>query len=155
MKFSSREDIDAPIEQVFAHLSDFAVFEAMATKRGAQVERVKDTGAAGLGTAWDAEFKARGRLRSLSLEVVEFDRPNGMRIESTSEGIESDFSIELMSLSRTRTRMNVSLELRPKTLPARLLIQSLKLAKATLTKRFKLRVADYAKTLEDDLRKTA
>ena len=47
----------------------------------------------------------------------------------------------------------VSFELKAKTLTARLLLQSLKLAKTKMTKRFKARVLDYAETVEDDYRR--
>jgi hypothetical protein len=45
--------------------------------------------------------------------------------------------------------MAVVLNLAPKTLSARLLVQSLKLAKSNLSKRFKQKVADYARQMED------
>ena len=51
--------------------------------------------------------------------------------------------------------MAVALEMSPLNLPARLLVQSLKLAKSTLSKRFKDRVADYARGLEDRLQRMA
>ncbi|MDG1354009.1 MAG: hypothetical protein P8P70_12775 [Sulfitobacter sp.] len=59
------------------------------------------------------------------------------------------FTIELVALSKSRTRLMVSFDIKPLNLSARLLVQSLKLAKTSLTKKFKLRVAEFAKTLED------
>ncbi len=35
MKFSTRKDIDAPIDHVFASVSDFQVYERAAMRRGA------------------------------------------------------------------------------------------------------------------------
>ena len=64
-------------------------------------------------------------------------------------GSPGGMTLDLMALSPRRTRMSVLIELNPKTLAARLLVQSLKLAKSNLTKRFKLKVADYAKTMEE------
>ena len=43
----------------------------------------------------------------------------------------------------------------PKSLSARLLLQSLKLAKSNLTRRFKLRVTEFAEDVEDRYRKSA
>ena len=48
--------------------------------------------------------------------------------------------------------MAVGLEVKPNSLSARLLVQSMKLAKSNLTKRFKVAVADYAETIERDHR---
>ena len=42
----------------------------------------------------------------------------------------------------------VEIEMRPKTLAARVVIQSLRLAKASLSRKFKKRVAEFAAELE-------
>ena len=155
MKFSSREDINAPIEQVFSALCDFEGFERQAMRRGAEVQRMDTLAEPGIGMRWKVDFTMRGRRRQMDLNLVRFDVPNEMVFSACSPGIDGAFSVELMALSRSRTRMSVALELSPLNLSARLLVQSLKLAKATLTKRFKLRVADYAKGLEDRLQRFA
>lgn len=155
MKFSSREDIDATIDEVFQSLCDFENFERLAIRRGAEVRRTDTMSQPGVGMTWEARFKMRGRKRQLTLAMEQFDRPNQMTVQAMSDGIDATFEVELIALSRTRTRMAVSLEMRPKNLAARLLVQSLKLAKATLTKRFKLRVAEHAKLLEERLQKRA
>ncbi len=151
MKFSTREDIDAPIDQVFLALTDFEAFERSAMRRGADVRRTDRMAAPGVGMTWDVAFRMRGRQRELALEMARFVMPNEMVIQATSPGLNGVFSIELMALSRNRTRMSVGLELSPLNLSARLLVQSLKLAKSSLTKRFKLRVAEYVKVMEDRL----
>lgn len=155
MKFSSREDINAPIDQVFAALCDFEGFERQAMRRGAEVRRMNALTEPGVGMRWKVDFTMRGRQRNLDLELIRFDVPNEMRFSAKSSGIDGSFSVELMALSRSRTRMAIAIELSPLNLSARLLVQSLKLAKNTLTKRFKLRVADYAKDLEDKLQRMA
>lgn len=155
MKFSAREDIEAPIDHVFASLCEFEGFERQAMRRGADVQRMDDLTQPGVGMRWKASFSMRGRRRDLALELVRFDVPNEMGFVAQSQGMNATFQIELIALSRSRTRMSVALELSPLNLSARLLIQSLKLAKATLTKRFKLRVADYSKGLEERLQRSA
>jgi hypothetical protein len=57
--------------------------------------------------------------------------------------------VDLVALSPARTRLNVDLEITPRNLAGRLLIQSVKLAKGNLSKRFRLRVAEYAMDVED------
>lgn len=148
MKFSAKEDIDAPIEDVFLMLSEIERYERSAMRRGAEVRRTSDPALHGLGMTWDVAFQLRGRHRDMKLEMVAFDSPQHIKIAAGSSSLASDFVLNLVSLSPQRTRVAVSLDLRPKNLSARLLVQSLKLAKASLTKQFKLRVAEYAKDME-------
>ncbi|MFT4962345.1 MAG: hypothetical protein ACI92Z_003442 [Paracoccaceae bacterium] len=149
MQFSSKEDIEAPIEQVFAMLSEFETFERSAIRRGIEVIRTDSFPAPVAGDAWNARFKLRGKMRDLNLNLVTYEQPTGMRFEFDSQGLSGVMTLDLLALSQRRTRMEVSVDLIPKTLAARLLLQSLKLAKSNLTKRFKLNVADYAKNMED------
>lgn len=146
MKFSSREDIDVPIAFVFERVCDFPMFEKQAVKRGAKVKRV-DSGEYKVGSAWDASFKYRGRKRDLNLKIEELQAPETLALHHESSGIYGDTVIELIALSPKKTRIIASIELRPKTMPARLLIQSLKLAKATLTSRFKKRLNDFSSSV--------
>lgn len=148
MKFSAKEDIDAPIGAVFEMLSDFDRYERSALRRGAEVQRTSDPSVTGLGMTWDAAFALRGKRRQMKLEMVSYEPPRQMQIAATSSNLSSDFVLDLVALSPQRTRVAVALTLTPKNLSARLLVQSLKLAKASLTKQFKLRVAEYAKDIE-------
>ena len=149
MKFSSNEDIEAPIGQVFIMLSDFEAFERSAIRRGIEVQRDGEKSQPAVGLSWDVRFMLRGRARRLHLVLSRYDSPNAMRFDATSPGLSTVMEIELLALSPRRTRMSVGLGLTPNTLSARLFVQSLKLAKANLTRRFKLKVADYAKDMED------
>ena len=149
MQFSSKEDIEAPIGDVFAMLAEFEAYERSAIRRGIEVQRVDAEAPLAVGLAWDVRFVMRGKKRDMRLNLIHFDPPNGMRIAALSQGLEGEMILELLALSPGRTRLTVTLELTPKTLSSRLLIQSLKLAKSNLTKRFKLKVADYAKNMED------
>lgn len=155
MKFSTREDIDAPIEDVFDELCKYEVYERQAIRRGAEVRRHGSEASLCAAMTWDVSFMMRGKTREMTLVVDQLDRPNQIGVNATSKSLDAAFSLELISLSRTRTRMMLGLELKPKNLSARLLVQSLKLAKASLTKRFKLRVAEFTRGVEQNLRKSA
>lgn len=152
MQFNSKEDIEAPIEAVFTAIQDFETFERGAMRRGAEVSRIDSLKNQGLGSAWAARFEMRGRRRDVEIKITHFERPSGYTASFQSQGMEGDFIIELVALSKNRTRMSISMELKPKTLSARLLVQSLKLAKTNLTKRFQMRVAEYSRDLEDRLK---
>ncbi|MEO0765358.1 MAG: SRPBCC family protein [Pseudomonadota bacterium] len=155
MKFSAQEDVSAPIDQVFEALCDFEMFERLAMRRGAELRRVDPLTQMGVGMRWKVKYAMRGRKRAFDLELIQFDPPNQMLFSAKSSGIDATFTVDLLALSRSRTRMAVALDMKPLNLSARLLIQSLKLAKSNLTKRFKERVSDYAKTLGERLQGTS
>jgi len=149
MKFSTREDVEAPIDYVFSQLSDFAALERSALRRGAEVQRIDKLTCDGPGMLWDTAFDLRGKRRAMRLELISLDAPNSMRFASSSPALNGDLILELVALSRGRTRMSMDMEIKPKNLSARLLVQSLKLAKSNVTKRFEMRIASYARDLED------
>ena len=150
MQFAAKEDIEAPVEAVFAMLSEFESFERSAIRRGIEVMRIGEhDDKIELGMGWNTRFVMRGKQRSLRLELCQYDPPSTMRFEATSASINATMLVDLLSLSQKRTRLGLVLELKPQTLSARLLVQSLKLVRANLTRRYKLRVAEYAKGLEE------
>ena len=155
MKFSSREDIGVPIEQLFLELCDFETLSRKAMHHGADVQRVDTRSTLGTGMRWKVAFMLRGRKRELGIELVHFDKPNELVFEAKSSELGGRFTVELIALSRSRTRMIVAIEMKPLSVSARLLMQSLKLAKKTLTKRFKLRVRNYANSLEEQIQDLA
>lgn len=149
MKLTTREDIAAPIEAVFAQISDHGWFERAAMRRGAEVVRTDKLTEPGPGMAWHAEFEFRGRERKADVTMTAYDPPNGMVLDLRAAGLELACVIELVAMSRSRTRMNVSMEAVPRTIPARLMIQSAKLARTNIQKRYRRRIAEYAADLEE------
>ncbi len=149
MKFSTKEDIEAPIDAVFDMLCDFEVLERAAMRRGSEVQRMDTKTAPGVGMTWNAVFDLRGKRRQVEVEMVTFDRPDEMVFECRSQGLVTMLNVELVALSKNRTRIMISFDIKPLNLSARLLVQSLKLAKTSLTKKYKLRVAEFAKSLEE------
>ena len=149
MKFSTREDIEAPIDFVFEQLTNFQFFERSALRRGAEVQRVDTLSSPGVGMAWDIAFKLRGKMRDLKMELTSLDVPNGLVLSSRSTAMGGNLVVDLVALSKGRTRMSADIELKPINLSSRLLVQSLKLARSNLTGRYKLRVAEFARDLED------
>ena len=148
MRFTSREDVHVPIEEVFAAITDFRAFERQLLNRGATVQRRDPAERPQVGSIWDVGFTFRGRRRVVVATLSQIEHPNLLAIDLAVDGLTGIFKVELLPLSRQKTRMSIALDLSASTLSARLLLQSLKLAKANLTRRFKVRTADFALSLE-------
>lgn len=155
MELTAREDIEAPLDRVFAELSDFAAVERQAMRRGIDVQRHGIETGVTEGMGWNVHFTFRGKKRDAEITLSDYAPPERMVFDSVSGGLEMRMVVDLIALSRTRTRIGVTTELKPKTLSARLLVQSLKLAKGGIEKRFQARAAGLAQDLEDRLKHTA
>jgi len=152
MKFSTKEDIEAPVDRVFAVLADFETWERAAMRRGADVVRTDKMAAPGPGMGWHVEFTYRGKLRKLDISLLESVPEQKLLLEGIGKPAEGRLSIDLSEMGPRRTRLAIGLEIKPRTLAARLFLQSMKLAKTSVTRRFELRVAQMAADIEDRYR---
>lgn len=147
MELTGREDVDVPIAHAFDMLTDVEVYERSALRRGADVTRIDSLARPGVGAKWEISFQFRGKPRDVILEITGFDAPNEVEMKANLQGLETDIKIELVALSRTRTRIQFWSGMQANSLSARLLLQSLKLARGSLNKR----MANRLVTLRDDL----
>lgn len=144
MKFSARDDIPLSVSQVFAAYADFADIERQLMRRGIAIQRAANGPAGWVGTAWKASAPYRGKLRKVEAEVTRFVPDEGFTIAFKGKGVEGEFTADFIALARTRSRVSLSTDVRPTSLSGRLVLQSLKLAKATMDKRYKSRASDFA-----------
>ena len=93
-------------------------------------------------------FDLRGKRRDIGLEVTEFEAPERVVMKLRSDGMKGGVLVDLVALSRSRTRVRIETEIKPKTLSARLLIQSLRLARGTIEKRMDDRMSEFAASIE-------
>lgn len=154
MDFSTRYDIEAPIEFVWTQASNFTVLERQALLRGAKVQRKDSLATPGIGAEWDIRFKFRSKDREVNSRITAFDPPNRYTVDSTSATMDGTCVVDLFSLSPKRTRMTVTLDLSAGSLASKLMLQSLKIAKGGLNKRFADRVASMASDIQDRYRAT-
>ena len=146
--FSSKTDIEAPTEFVYSVLSDFEGWERAAMRRGADVSRTDKLRQPGVGMGWTVRFRFRGKDRNLSIGLVTLDPEAKLAFKAEGKLIEANLVLDLMSLAPKRTRLSFSVEVSPKTLGARLLLQSVKLAKTKVQMRLNKRMEQLATDIE-------
>lgn len=151
MKFSSRTDISAPAEAVFDHVADFAPFAGEARRRGVTFRRTDGLGKPGVGMTWQVDFRFRGRMRQLALQARRFERPGQIEYLGESSGFEMVSTLQIVALAPCLTRLHVGLDLRPRTLGARIVLQSARLGRARLQQRFDERMALFSEMVEEQL----
>ncbi|MGB0354344.1 MAG: hypothetical protein ACPGDA_10220 [Paracoccaceae bacterium] len=135
MKFKATEDIDASLELVFERFCDFTQIEADLTGRGAKLVREGGWLQPRKGTGWSSEIKLRGRARPVSSQITNFIHEEVMVIESQIGGMQTIYELRFQGINPQMSRVSAPLELKPTTLSARLVIQSLKLARGRVLQR--------------------
>ncbi len=149
MKLSTRHDIEAPLDHVYAAMTDVDRWETAAMRRGADVARTDKLGRFDVGAAWTVDFVFRGKARKLSMRVQSVDAPSRITLVGNGPTLDGSVAIDLLALSPRRTRVIVGTELKPRTLGARLMLQSLKLAKARVERRYDQRITTILTDIEE------
>ena len=149
MKLTSKQDIEAPLGFVFQQLADFESWERAAMRRGADVSRTDKLRAPGPGMGWLARFRYRSRDRKLEIRLDQLDPPSHLVFSGVSKLVDGEMVVDLIELGQKRTRVQVSLDLKPKTLTAKLYVQSLRLARSRVEKNFGQRIAQMTGEIEE------
>lgn len=117
-------------------------------RRGADVNRTDKLRAPGVGMTWQARFAWRGRERQLRVRLQELTPQTVLGLEFEGPSVEGTLRVELVELAAKRTRMLMQVELKPRTLAARLFVQSMRLAKGRVQRRYDARLATIAREIE-------
>jgi hypothetical protein len=154
MQLTSKQDIDAPADFVYAQLMDFESWERAAMRRGIEVDRTDKLPAPGLGMSWAVKFRNRGRDRKMGLKVVKMDEAGQVSFGLTSVQTDGVLGVELVPMAAKHTRVFLTIDVLPKTFTAKLFVQSLRLAKARVDKKLADRARLFATEIEDRYRRS-
>ncbi|WP_134679971.1 SRPBCC family protein [Paracoccus ravus] len=147
MKFSTRQDADLPAESLFAAISDFAMMERMLLRRGVSVRRDVSGQPPHLGSSWALGFDWRGKARQVSLELTEIMPPERIGFAGKSDMFEIALSLSVVALTKSKSRLICEIDVAPKGMKARLLLQTARLSKTQLDRRFAQRIGDFVDRL--------
>lgn len=148
MKLATKKDIEAPIAKVWEALSDYEAWERSAMRRGVDVERTDKLTKPGPGMSWMSRFSYRARERKADMKLTEMTGPGLLAFMLTSDTVEVAAKVELIEMSARRTRMHLTSDVKPRSLGARLFLQSLRLARAKVDRKFDAKVGQLALELE-------
>lgn len=148
MRLTAKIDIEVPLAEVYRYITDFNAWEEAVTRRGAAVARSGATADA-VGAGWRVRFAYRGKARNVLVKVARLvpGEVAGFLIDSPS--IEGASQVEVTPLSPRRTRVRVVVDVKPKTLAARVFISTLRLSKRRVDRRFERRVTQLGTALAD------
>lgn len=153
MKFRVSEDLDAPRSMVWARFTEFSGMEADARGRGATVTRIGNWTTPAEGAEWRGEVKVRGKVRPVSAKIARFVPDEICLIESRIGGMTCVHEMSFIALSPEVTRVAVMLDLSAQTLAARLILQTMKLARGRVMQRLQATLARQGNAVEAEWRK--
>lgn len=149
MKLAAHYDIEAPVDFVYRQLTDYEAWESLAMRRGAEVTRTDIQTRPDAATGWQVSFQLRGKNRKFAVKIAHATLSSQLSIAMTSALFHGEIVVNLLDLSAQRTRVAVTTVVKAKTLPARLYLQTLRLARKRANRSFAHRIAQLAVELED------
>ncbi|MFV0382601.1 hypothetical protein [Paracoccus sp. (in: a-proteobacteria)] len=147
MKFSTRVDTDLSAADLFAMVSDFGRIERILLRHGAHVSRSDSKPQVEIGSAWTIRFRWHGKVRNVAFELTQLDRPERVSLAGLSEAFETRLDFTIVALSPSRSRLLFESDVKPRNMRARLLLQTAKLGKAQLDRRFERRIGLFVDEL--------
>ena len=148
MKLTARTDIDAPFGFVYESLADHESWVREATARGLAIERLADAPVSGPGAGWLAQVPFRGKLVALELQVADQKPSEQLGYSLRTNSFDGTITLSVMALSARRTRLHMAIEISPRTVIARVLINTLRLAKGRAQARMDHRLAQMGGQIE-------
>lgn len=152
MKLTSRTDCNVPADALFAAMADVGYFEQLAVRYGVRLDRLDSGPVLREGAAWRARFTYRNRERLLTSQLDRIEAPKLLRFSGQSGSFSFVLEATLAPLSRQTTRVGAALELKPATIGARILLQTLKLGRTRLEARMTQRLISFVELLRQRVR---
>ena len=152
MKLTAKSDVEAPAAFVYEQLADFGGWERAAMRRGADVMRQDGLTKVGPGMTWATQFKYRGKDRLITIRLDAMKLNSHLALTGVSRLVDGVVTIDVLDLAAKRTRIEVRLDMKPKTFAARLYIQTMRLARARVERTFSQRVSQLAVEIENRFR---
>lgn len=152
MNFTGRTEIKANINATFAAFADFEAFERSVRRSGAEIERVDELTTPGPGMMWRIVADFRGKTRKIDVELKDYDPPEALLFSGVSTGFDAEIKIDLIPLSGRETRARISADITARSLAAKLILQSARLTKGKLNKRFRERFRRFGDEMTQRIR---
>lgn len=143
MKFSTRLDADVPAQVFYDHVCDFGRAQRLLSRSNVVMRRLSPAEASGVGICWYIDFRWQRRDRRLRLDVTDYDRPERLSLRGGSDQFQIAIDMVVVALARNRSRLLFDFNVKPLNMRARLLIQTARLGRARLQRRFDRVVKEF------------
>ncbi|MCC5971368.1 MAG: SRPBCC family protein [Pararhodobacter sp.] len=132
MKIDATKDFKRPRGKVFASFSDPARVDAVLGSVGTQLRR---EGAGDVGSVWHMVVSVGGKERPVSVTLAERIAADTIRLAATSDMVDVDMVFSFADMPDEGCKVTSEATLTPRTLAARVGLQTLRLAKGKIEQR--------------------
>lgn len=153
MIFETREEVDVPRDFAFERFSDFTRYEQAARGYGADIRRVQGFTKVTEGVSWRGSAVIRGKTRGVEATVKRLARPETAQIETVVGGMNVVVDLDFDELAPEKTLVRATAKLKATTLGARLILQTVKLARKKIQAKIDSRLVALANQYEDEYRR--
>ncbi len=140
MKFGTRTDIEAPQGFVFANLADFAAWGTRGSAPWGGTGNGRTHAPARTGHGLEGELSFPGAPSHAGHTGRGNDRTAEPGPKRVGTSVDGRLQADLIPMGPRRTRLTVHIEVKPRTLAARLYLQTLRLGRKRLEAKFAERV---------------
>ena len=147
MRLASRTDIEAPAAGLYAALTNLDWLQDSARAAAVRLRRTDQGHGLVVGASWHSTLLWRGRERNAECTVERIEAPRSVRLGCRSGAYFCTIDLTLAPLSRKLTRMAVVVEVKPLSVRARLMLQTLRIGKSRLQARLDRRVEAAGRVL--------
>lgn len=152
MKLKTHHDLDVGNHILFAGLANPTRWERAALRKGIEVTRLDAGDGLVPGAAWQIAGMLKGKLRVGHLKLRAIEEAQMMLYDFETPMFLGVFSIRLLEMSARRTRIALEVEVRPRTLAGRIILQGARLGRQKMEKRFHQRSGIILNDLISNLR---
>jgi len=151
MQFKHVQEINAPIDYVFARMTDFTGFEQRSGRGEFSFSRVGRSPVQ-IGTKWNVCIPVRGRKRKFPAELSEYVAPSVVSYRSKSRTYNAVLSISFTPLSASICNMEMQIVAQSRSFATGMIFNTLRLARKRINKSVRDRMQVIADKIADDYR---
>lgn len=150
MRLKAIHQIKAPKDYVFERISDFDSFERYIHEIGGTADRTDDVAGIQPGMSWHISGTFRKKHREVDLTLDHFHPSDKIKYAVETENMNAAIFFELSDTAAGETELALFIDPEARNISARLVLQSVKLAKKTIEKRITSRIEAFGNRIEAD-----
>ena len=148
MEITYQRIINVPPSYAFARATDFRRFEAEGFGNLAPFEPRSEIRAPELGARWRTAAEFQGRPRRFSLQLLEMTEPNHLVLGNKSEKYDVEAQMSFKPTGTNATSFHFTLNAKARSITAKLILQTIQLARGRIVKSMQSDFETMAKRME-------